>query len=69
VFATLLRQFGLTTQHETVTRCVRQTGSIKLITFEAQREEKSPVEAGSNTSTIALRVVGGDENGIQCLEL
>jgi hypothetical protein len=24
------------------------------------------VEAGSNTSTIALRVVGGDEKGTQC---
>jgi hypothetical protein len=27
----------------------------------------SRVEAGSNTSTVALRVVGGDENGTQCL--
>jgi hypothetical protein len=26
-----------------------------------------PVEAGSNNSTVALRVVGGDENGTQCL--
>jgi hypothetical protein len=25
------------------------------------------VEAGSNTSTVALRVVGGDEKGTQCL--
>jgi hypothetical protein len=25
------------------------------------------VEAGSNTSTVALRVVGGDEKGAQCL--
>jgi hypothetical protein len=25
------------------------------------------VEAGSNTSTVALRVVGGDEKEIQCL--
>jgi hypothetical protein len=24
------------------------------------------VEAGSNTSTIALRVIGGDETGTQC---
>jgi hypothetical protein len=24
------------------------------------------VEAGSNTSTVALRVVGGDEKGTQC---
>jgi hypothetical protein len=28
---------------------------------------KSRVEAGSNTSTVALRVVGGDEKGTQCL--
>jgi hypothetical protein len=27
----------------------------------------SRVEAGSNTSTIDLRVVGGDEKGTQCL--
>jgi hypothetical protein len=25
------------------------------------------VETGSNTSTVALRVVGGDEKGTQCL--
>jgi hypothetical protein len=25
------------------------------------------VEAGSNTSTVALRIVGGDEKGTQCL--
>jgi hypothetical protein len=30
-------------------------------------DENSHVEAGSNTSTVALRVVGGDEKGIQCL--
>jgi hypothetical protein len=29
--------------------------------------EGSPVEVGSNTSTITLRVVGGDEKGTQCL--
>jgi hypothetical protein len=27
------------------------------------------VEAGSKTFTIALRVVGGDEKGTQCLEV
>jgi hypothetical protein len=26
-----------------------------------------PVEAGSNTSTVALRVVGGDGKGTRCL--
>jgi hypothetical protein len=25
------------------------------------------MEAGSNTSTVALRVIGGDEKGTQCL--
>jgi hypothetical protein len=25
------------------------------------------VEAGSNTTTVALRVLGGDEKGTQCL--
>jgi hypothetical protein len=25
------------------------------------------MEAGSNTTTVALRVVGGDEKGTQCL--
>jgi hypothetical protein len=29
--------------------------------------EKSRVEAGSKTSTVALRVVGGDEKGTQYL--
>jgi hypothetical protein len=29
----------------------------------------SRVEAGSNTSTVALRVVGGDGKGTQCLGL
>jgi hypothetical protein len=28
---------------------------------------ESCVEAGSNTSTVALRVVGGSEKGTQCL--
>jgi hypothetical protein len=32
-----------------------------------RREAVSRVEAGSNTSTVALRVVGGDEKGTQCL--
>jgi hypothetical protein len=27
----------------------------------------SRVEAGSNTSTVAMQVVGGDEKGTQCL--
>jgi hypothetical protein len=32
-------------------------------------ENSSRVEAGSNTSTVALRVVGGSEKGTQCLEV
>jgi hypothetical protein len=27
------------------------------------------MEVGSNTSTVSLRVVGGEENGTQCLEV
>jgi hypothetical protein len=27
----------------------------------------APLEVGSNNSTVALRVVGGDEKGTQCL--
>jgi hypothetical protein len=33
------------------------------------KAELTRLEAGSNTSTVALRVVGGDENGTQCLGL
>jgi hypothetical protein len=29
----------------------------------------SHVEAGPNTSTVALRIVGGDQEGTQCLGL
>jgi hypothetical protein len=31
--------------------------------MQLEREELTRVEAGSNTSTVALRVVGGDEKG------
>jgi hypothetical protein len=34
-----------------------------------ERDRSSYVEEGSNTSTVALRVVGGDEKGTQCLEV
>jgi hypothetical protein len=37
-------------------------------TIEARIDRRaSRVEPGSNTSTVALRVVGGDEKGSQCL--
>jgi hypothetical protein len=36
----------------------------------AEFKEFSPsVEAGSNTSTVALRIVQGDEKGTQCLRV
>jgi hypothetical protein len=38
-------------------------GSVQRSYLKTKRR----VEAGSNTSTVALRVVGGDENGTQCL--
>jgi hypothetical protein len=34
---------------------------------DGQSERSNRVEAGSNTSTIALRIVGGNEKGTQCL--
>jgi hypothetical protein len=39
---------------------IRAEGTAGTVTHE---ERVSRVEAGSNTSTVALRVVGGDENG------
>jgi hypothetical protein len=36
---------------------------------QIRSEQKFHVEAGSNTSTIALRDVGGDEKGTQCLRV
>jgi hypothetical protein len=35
--------------------------------IKTELREVSSVEVGSNTSTITLRVVGGDEKGTQCL--
>jgi hypothetical protein len=37
------------------------------ILFSGNSFSESRVEAGSNTSTVALRVVGGDEKGVHCL--
>jgi hypothetical protein len=37
------------------------------ILFRIRQWSESRMEAGSNTSTVALRVVRGDENGTQCL--
>jgi hypothetical protein len=42
------------------------TVSYKLIMLTAVILQ-SCVEAGSNTSTVALRVLGGNERGTQCL--
>jgi hypothetical protein len=36
---------------------------------ERMRDGLSHVEAGSNTSTVALRVVGGDEKWTRCLRV
>jgi hypothetical protein len=38
-----------------------------LFVVYLMRLSGSRVEAWSNTSTVALRVVGGDEKGTQCL--
>jgi hypothetical protein len=38
------------------------------VEVQHRKYSESRVEAGSNTSTIALRVVGDDEKVTQCLE-
>jgi hypothetical protein len=46
------------------------SSTINLATLSWKRTRLllySRVEAGSNASTVALPVVGGDEKGIQCL--
>jgi hypothetical protein len=43
--------------------CMYNCGLSFLFHYEPR------LEAGSNASNIALRVVGGDENGAQCLRL
>jgi hypothetical protein len=42
-----------------------ETGCILFCTerLDLRRDIKQSVEAGSNTSTVTLRVVGGDEKG------
>jgi hypothetical protein len=54
------------------TQCIsvfRMVFTIKSDCFPKEGIEslKSRVEVGSNTSTVALRVVGGDEKRTQCL--
>jgi hypothetical protein len=51
-----------------VTQCVFCTlkGKGKVV-LSRNLASQSRAEAGSNTSTVALRVVGGDERGTQCL--
>jgi hypothetical protein len=46
-------------------RSARRLYNMTLVIFGIERSEFSRlrVEAGSNTSTVALRVVGGDEKG------
>jgi hypothetical protein len=44
-----------------VPRCYSQWSTVVGV-----RARESRVKAGSNTSTVALRVVGGDEKGTQC---
>jgi hypothetical protein len=44
--------------------------SMRTVSLKAKNNQKSNnsrVEAGSNTSTVALRLVGGDEKETQCL--
>jgi hypothetical protein len=52
-------------QHATVEEAVFSVGAAPRLHNEEKL--KARVEAGSNTSTVALRVVGGDEKGTRCL--
>jgi hypothetical protein len=46
------------------------SGGLEIILVKrAFVRQSSRVKAGSNTSTVALRVVGGDGKGTKCLEL
>jgi hypothetical protein len=45
----------------------RLYNEIPRITEAVSRLALQGVEAGSNTTTVALRVVGGNETGTQCL--
>jgi hypothetical protein len=60
-------------KHATIDEPLEEMFSVKSVPrlySEDRREvevEDEHVEAGSYTSTVALRVVGGDEKGTQCL--
>jgi hypothetical protein len=48
-------------QHVSTTESVFSVWSIRRLHNDSYRQTR--VEAGSNTSTVTLRVVGGDEKG------
>jgi hypothetical protein len=53
-------------KHTTIGGCWKQCflfGPCKVVIMKSWVPELSHVEAGSNTSTVALRVVGGDKKG------
>jgi hypothetical protein len=62
-----------TTKQATVQQLLLSNNSASKHISTATREHtiascsQSRVEVGSNTSTVALQVVGGDEKGTQCL--
>jgi hypothetical protein len=52
----------------TYVSCEVRTEYLNTIYMNSEGSQAlSRVETGSNTSTVALRVEGGDEKGIQCL--
>jgi hypothetical protein len=51
------------------TKTHRLTDRQSQCDFDFESVQPSRVEAGSNTSTVVLRVVGGDEKGTQCLRV
>jgi hypothetical protein len=51
----------------TLTLTITYGSTRTYLRDRTDQQKKHRVEAGSSASTVALRVVGGDENGTQCL--
>jgi hypothetical protein len=65
----LSKHFSAETNTNNNRRAVFSVQSVPSVYKEDKeyRLSQSRVESGSKTSTVALRVVGGDEKGTQCL--
>jgi hypothetical protein len=52
---------------EEIFLCAVHAGDTRINEYYCSGQLAARVKAGSSTSTVALRVVGGDEKGAQCL--